>query len=58
MAEKKLFRKDGKIFGVCAGLAEYLVLDVTVIRIAFILGLFAGVSILVYPILALVMPKG
>lgn len=59
MSTKKLQRKDGKILGVCAGLAEYLDVDVTVIRIAFVFGvLFAGFGIIPYLILALIMPKG
>lgn len=57
MSQKKLVRKEGKILGVCAGLADYLDVDVTILRIAFVLGVFAGLSIFVYPIMALVMPK-
>jgi len=57
--DKKLFRKDGKILGVCEGLAEYLDVDVTIIRIAFVFSvLFAGVGIIPYIVLAIVMPKG
>jgi len=59
MADKKLVRKEGKIFGVCAGLAEYLDIDVTIIRIAFVFSvLFAGVGLIPYIVLAIVMPKG
>jgi phage shock protein C len=59
MADKKLIRKEGKIFGVCAGLAEYLDIDVTIIRIAFVFSvLFAGVGLIPYIVLAIVMPKG
>lgn len=59
MSNKKLSRKQGKIFGVCAGLGDYFDLDPTVVRIAFILlFFFAGGGILLYLILALVMPKG
>jgi phage shock protein C len=59
MSTKKLLRKEGKILGVCAGLADYLDVDVTVIRIAFVFSvLFAGFGIIPYIILALVMPKG
>ncbi|MGB0368081.1 MAG: PspC domain-containing protein [Flavobacteriales bacterium] len=58
MSNKKLSRKQGKILGVCAGLAEHFDLDPTVVRIAFIIFLFMGGSgILLYLILALVMPK-
>lgn len=41
---KKLFRnsRDKKIAGVCSGLAEYLGIDVTVMRIIFLLALLCG----------------
>lgn len=59
MSQKKLLRKDGKILGVCAGLAEYLDVDVTIIRIAFVFSvIFFGIGIIPYLILALIMPKG
>lgn len=58
MSDKKLVRKEGKLLGVCAGIGDYMDVDPTVIRIAFILFLFfAGGGILLYLILALVMPK-
>lgn len=59
MSTKKLLRKDGKILGVCAGLADYLDVDVTIIRIAFVFGfIFFGIGLIPYIILALIMPKG
>lgn len=58
--QKTLYRlpKSGKIFGVCSGLAEYFEIDVTLMRIIFIVLLFAtsGIIVLVYLLLALVMP--
>ena len=38
----KLYRniKDGKIAGVCAGISDYCGVDVIVIRVIFLLGLF------------------
>lgn len=38
-SEKKLYKKtsEKKICGVCAGLAEYLNMDVTVVRLLFVL---------------------
>ena len=46
------------IFGVCAGLSDYFIIDVTIIRIIFVLGMLAGgLSILIYIILALIMPS-
>ena len=59
MAEKKLTRSNNKMIGgVCAGIADYLGLDPTIVRIAWILTvLFAGFGILLYLILWIVMPK-
>lgn len=56
---KRLLRTpDGIIAGVCAGLAEFFGLDVSLIRIAtLILILFGGLSIWVYIILWLIVPK-
>ena len=59
MNEKKLTRvEEGRmIAGVCAGLARYLGVDATVIRIVFVLlTLFAAGGILLYLILWLIMP--
>lgn len=56
--EKKLVRKNKKIFGVCGGLGEYFDMDPTVIRIIFLIAfLVFGTGLLVYLILALVMPE-
>jgi phage shock protein C len=59
MADRKLTRaKDGKIFGVCGGLANYFGIDAVVLRIIWILVvLCGGVGILAYLVCALVMPK-
>ncbi len=57
--EKKLYRnrQEKKIAGVCSGLAEYLEVDVSIIRVAFILSLFAGFcSIPAYILFWIVMP--
>jgi phage shock protein C len=55
--EKKLVRKDKKIFGVCGGLGEYFGLDPTLIRILFVISvLIFGTGLLLYIILAIVMP--
>jgi phage shock protein PspC (stress-responsive transcriptional regulator) len=58
--EKKLqrSRSDKKIFGVCAGLAKYFNVDVTVIRILFLIALLCvGGGLIAYLICALVMPE-
>ncbi len=58
MPDRKLQRKEGKLLGVCEGLGEYLDVDPTVVRLAFVLlFFFAGGGILLYLILALIMPK-
>ena len=58
--EKKLYRsrKDKKICGVCAGLAQYLGMDPTVMRlIAVLLALFVGGGLIAYIVCALVIPE-
>lgn len=59
-AVRRLYRlpKAGKIAGVCAGLAQYLAIDVTLLRIVFVVLTLAsgGFGILIYLILALMMP--
>ncbi len=58
MSDKKLTRGEGKLLGVCEGLGNHFDLDPTVVRIGFILMFFfAGGGILLYLIMALVMPK-
>jgi phage shock protein C len=53
----RLVKGDKKLFGVCSGLADYFNLDPTVMRIIFIVAfLFFGTGLLLYLILALVMP--
>jgi len=57
--DKKLTRsKNQMIGGVCAGVAEYLDWDVTLVRAAYaILFFFFGVGFLLYLVLWIVMPK-
>ena len=58
--EKRLVRnvQDKKIAGVCAGLADYLDIDVTLVRGLWILfTLLGGSGILAYLILWLIMPE-
>ena len=59
MADKKLSRSNNKMIGgVCAGIADYLGLDPTIVRIVWVLMLFfAGFGILLYFILWIIMPK-
>lgn len=55
----KLYRTpDGIIAGVCGGLAEFFGLDPSLIRIAtLLLILFGGLSLWVYIILWIIVPK-
>ena len=58
--EKKLYRSrtDKKICGVCGGLAKYLEIDVTIVRlVCALLVVFTGIGLLAYIIGALVMPN-
>ncbi|MFR1814685.1 PspC domain-containing protein [Dysgonomonas capnocytophagoides] len=59
-SEKKLYRNpdDKKIAGVCSGLAEYFNIDVTLMRIIFVVVLFGyGATLLVYIVLWIAMPE-
>jgi phage shock protein C len=50
-------RRDRQLAGVAGGIAEYLEIDPTVVRILWILSVFfGGFSILVYIVMALVVP--
>ncbi len=52
--------ENKKIAGVCGGLAEYLDIDPTIVRLIFVLLTLSsfGLGILLYVILAIVMPQG
>jgi phage shock protein PspC (stress-responsive transcriptional regulator) len=58
MARLTKSETDKMLFGVCGGLADYMNMDSTVMRVLFVLITFFGVGspILVYLILALIMP--
>lgn len=61
MTQKKLYRdtENKKIFGVCSGLADYFDLDVTLIRVIWLIFLLClGSGLLAYLIMAIVVePK-
>lgn len=60
MSGKKLYKKEEgkKIAGVCGGLAEYLNMDPTIIRLIWALCFFLGGSgLLLYIVAALVIPN-
>ncbi len=56
--QKKLYRvNDGKVIaGVCGGLAEYLNVDPTVVRLIWALVGLSGAGVLAYLVAALVIP--
>ena len=57
---RKLYRnkQDGQIFGVCAGLGDHFDVDPVIFRIGFVSALiFAGIGILPYCIMALIIPN-
>ena len=58
--EKKLYRSktDKKVAGVCAGIAEYIGMDVTIVRLIWALAaVFALIGIIAYIVCALVIPE-
>jgi phage shock protein C len=58
---KRLYRTQGPdaiLCGVCGGIARYFNVDPTVVRVATVLLVaFAGLSLWVYIVAALIMPK-
>ena len=51
-------RTDRKIAGVCAGVAEYFDLDVSLVRVVWLIaGVMTGIGLLSYPIAWIVMPE-
>lgn len=58
---KRLYRSrtDRWIAGVCGGLAEYFNIDAAAVRVAFVLlALWQGLGVLLYVVLALIIPEG
>ena len=55
---KKLYRSnDRKIAGVCGGLAEYINIDPTVIRVIWALIGLTGAGVVAYLVCALIIPE-
>jgi phage shock protein C len=51
-------RSDRKLFGVCGGIATYLDVDPTLVRVGFVLGtVLFGPLLLIYLGLAFAIPK-
>lgn len=60
MARKRLMRprQGRKIAGVCLGFAEYFDLDVTLVRLVWLIAsVMTGVGLLSYPIAWIIMPE-
>lgn len=60
IARKRLVRPrhDRKIAGVCLGFAEYFDLDVTVVRLVWLIASFmTGIGLISYPIAWIVIPE-
>lgn len=61
MQMKKLTKskEDAKIAGVCSGIADYIGVDPTVVRVAYLIFTFFGMGspVLLYFILAWIMPE-
>ena len=58
--KKKLFKSntDKKIAGVCGGIGEYFNIDSTIVRLFWVILLFAfGTGILAYIVCAIIMPN-
>lgn len=58
MEPKKLYRSNNNkmLCGVCGGIAEYLNMDPTIIRLLCVLFGFTGVGFFVYIAAAVIMP--
>lgn len=51
-------RSDRWIGGVCGGLAQFLTIDTTIIRLLFVFtALFGGASLLIYLVMLLIVPE-
>ena len=58
--QKKLYRSvtDRKVAGVCGGIAKYLNIDTTVIRVIWaVFSLFAFVGVIAYIVCAILIPE-
>ncbi|MGB3739449.1 MAG: PspC domain-containing protein [Pontixanthobacter sp.] len=49
----RLDRPNGKLWGVCSGIARHFDIDVTIVRIAFVLGTLLGFGSLILVYLAI-----
>ncbi len=58
MEQKKLYRSTSNrmICGVCGGIAEYINIDPTVVRLLWVIFSMIGFGVIVYLIAAIIMP--
>lgn len=58
MEQKKLCRSNTNkmICGVCTGVADYINIDPTVVRLLWVIFAFSGFGVLAYIIAAIIMP--
>jgi len=55
---KRLIKGEKMLLGVCSGIADYMEVDPTVVRLLFVLGLLlAGTTLFAYIIMAVIMPS-
>ena len=58
MAKKRLYLSRDKVMsGVAGGIAEFLEIDPTIVRLLFALSIFTGVGPIVYLIAAVIVPE-
>lgn len=57
MSKLQLNKANGKIWGVCAGLADWSGMDVTILRLIFVAAAIAGLGspVLIYILMALIL---
>ncbi len=57
-SNKRLYRvnEDKILMGVCTGLSEYTDIDVSIIRIVFLLVVISGFPLIIYLIMGLILP--
>ena len=56
---KKMYKvkRNGWICGVCAGVAEYFDIDVSLVRIAWAVATFMWIGLLLYFVAAIILPE-
>lgn len=59
MEQKRLYRseKNRMICGVCGGIADYILIDPTVVRLLFVLFGFWGPGVIAYFVAAIIIPN-